>query len=188
MGSYFYFTYISSPPPPPAPPSARRIGSCLKTEKGKKEKFKIIPSVGEEEEREVRGKEAAPRGAPGVHPLPRKRRGQRLEPGGRGRWAEGAGASSCRPPSCPLPVIRGDKSAVKEPDFQFTDNDSCMKIDRGASLPPLARPPWRSPPRRGFPAARTDGRTDGHRLATPAWVTRPTPPAPSAGWGGTPLR
>lgn len=36
------------------------------------------------------------------------------------------------PRPCPFAFIRGDKSAVRQPAFQFTDNDSCMKIDRGA--------------------------------------------------------
>lgn len=104
---FLFYIYLSTPPPR----SARRIGSCLKTEKGKKErkkkKFKIIPSVGEEEEERGGGDEGegdAPRGAPGVRPLPRKRRGQRLEPGGCGRWAEGAGGEQL--PAALLPAPR----------------------------------------------------------------------------------
>jgi hypothetical protein len=54
--------------------------------------------------------------------------------GGRRVETEGAAAACSRPPLRPYPFafIRGDKSAVKQPAFQFTDNDSCMKIDRGA--------------------------------------------------------
>lgn len=68
-----------------------------------------------------------------------------------------------RPPLRPFPFafIRGDKSAVRQPAFQFTDNDSCMKIDRGAlhrralsppallllpAAPPRVPPPPPPPP------------------------------------------
>lgn len=80
-----------------------------------------------------------------VHKAPRPRTGRsqvglrspRRAAGSSGRT--GADGRS-RPPLRPFPFafIRGDKSAVRQPAFQFTDNDSCMKIDRGGSPPPRA--------------------------------------------------
>lgn len=87
----------------------------------------------------------------------RHRSAQPGAPGGRG--ADGRS----RPPLRPFPFafIRGDKSAVRQPAFQFTDNDSCMKIDRGAlhrralsppallllpAAPPRVPPPPLPPP------------------------------------------